>query len=366
MPGNTDPSGAPNRDGELLAAAVADTLERAGQHLVLAGDDATPLLEGARRTLAGGKRLRGLLCLASARACGASIAEVEHPAVRAAAALEVFQAAALVHDDLMDDSDTRRGEPATHRWFPSQAPRPLAPESAERFGASGAILLGDLLLTLSATALWAAVAELDRPTQRQVRDLYDAMSTEVAFGQYLDLVAAHADWDGDAGLARAWRVITAKSARYSVELPLALGARIAGAHEDAVMWLTSIGRHVGTAFQLRDDLLGVFGDPTVTGKPAGDDLAEGKRTVLVALAHQRGDATARDLLRSHLDQRGLPPARIEALREVLRQTGAVDAVEHHIAEHRTAALELLAQPPAEVGELGALSALLHAAVDRTA
>ncbi|HCX84905.1 MAG TPA: polyprenyl synthetase, partial [Micrococcales bacterium] len=258
----------------LVQHALEAALTEADRLAAAAGSETAVLMQAASRAVSGGKRLRARLCLAAAGACGAPVDTALAPAVRAAAALELFQAAALVHDDLMDASDTRRGEPAAHRWLAvAVESRPGA--DATRFGDSAAVLLGDLLLTMSATALHDAVADTEREVRRAAAAVYAEMSTEVALGQFLDLVAAHVPWHGEADLDRAWRVVRAKSARYSVELPLALGARLAGADDATTAWFTAIGSHVGTAFQLRDDLLGVFGDPEVTGKPAGDDLREG-------------------------------------------------------------------------------------------
>lgn len=287
-------------------------------------------------------------------------------AIGAAAALELFQAAALAHDDLMDDSDTRRGELSAHRWFATQAPSHADPDARRTFGASGAILVGDLLLAASATVLHRAVAHHPISIRTQVDDLYAAMSSEVALGQYLDLIAAHASWPEDSGLERAWRVITAKTARYSVELPLLLGAHLADAEDSVRDWFTRLGREVGIAFQLRDDLLGVFGSPAITGKPAGDDLREGKRTVLIALAHQRADPAARAALEADLGRANLDADSMAALAEILITTGARDGVERLIAQHSEAAQALLENPPATLQDVTELSGLVHAAIDREA
>lgn len=347
-----------------LEAAIAREVSLLASHLDLAGEDAAALVSGARRAVTGGKRLRARLCIASAEACGARVSNAESPAVCAGAALEFFQAAALAHDDLMDGSDTRRGEPASHRWFAAQAPQESGGRSAREFGASGAILVGDLLLASSATILHRGTARLSAPVRTQVDELYAAMAAEVALGQFLDLIAAYGPWPQDSGMERAWRVITAKSARYSVELPLLLGAKIAGASSGVQTWLTDVGRRVGIAFQLRDDLLGVFGDPQVTGKPAGDDLREGKRTVLVALAHQRADPTQRALLERDLGRRDLDVTLTAALQAVLIETGARDAVENLISEHGLQAQRLLDAPPVGIGDVSGLAQLLRSAIER--
>ncbi|WP_313555004.1 polyprenyl synthetase family protein [Miniimonas arenae] len=349
----------------LVQHALEAALTEADRLAAAAGSETAVLMQAASRAVSGGKRLRARLCLAAAGACGAPVDTALAPAVRAAAALELFQAAALVHDDLMDASDTRRGEPAAHRWLAvAVESRPGA--DATRFGDSAAVLLGDLLLTMSATALHDAVADTEREVRRAAAAVYAEMSTEVALGQFLDLVAAHVPWHGEADLDRAWRVVRAKSARYSVELPLALGARLAGADDATTAWFTAIGSHVGTAFQLRDDLLGVFGDPEVTGKPAGDDLREGKRTVLVALAALAGSDADREHLLGALGHPDLDAAAIAQLRALLERTGAVAQVEALIAQHTAEAHRLLEAPPTLVSDTAELEALVAAATQRSA
>ena len=355
--------------------AVAQTFTVTRSEASAGGEEGAVVVDTAQRSATGGKRLRALLCLAAELACRPGTTAHGRPgdttgdaAVAAGAALELFQAAALVHDDLMDASDTRRGAPAAHRHLENVAhPGTGDALARERFGASAALLVGDLLLTMSATALHRAVAPLAPATSVSALETYSAMATEVAVGQYLDLLASHAPWDedGDADLDRALRVIHAKTTRYSVELPLRLGGLLAGADETSLTWLSALGRDVGTAFQLRDDLLGVFGDPAVTGKPAGDDLREGKRTVLVALAYRAADESGRALLRRLLGNADLTDADIAALHEVLEGTGARADVERRIADLSAAAARTLAQPPAGVGDTALLAHLVEAAITRT-
>lgn len=344
--------------GRALEDAVSAALAGLREHLPRAGAEAAPLLEGASRATRGGKRLRARLCLAATEACGGE------PNLEVAAALELFQAAALVHDDLMDSADTRRGEPSAHRWFEENAPG--EPALRERLGQGGAILLGDLLLAWSATTLTAATAALPLERRVALTHLFGAMSAEVALGQYLDLLATLAAWDDPDALPRAWRVIESKTARYSVELPLVIGARLAGADDVVVDWLADLGHQVGVAFQLRDDVLGVFGEPAVTGKPSGDDIREGKRTVLLELAHRNATSQDRAALESATGDPDVSPAQIRLVRDVLVRSGALARVEAHIAEHAARASSLLAAPPPGVGNTTALEALVSAALDRTA
>jgi geranylgeranyl diphosphate synthase type I len=190
------------------------------------------------------------------------------------------------------------------------------------------------------------------------------MRTEVLGGQYLDVLA---DAAGDESAEAALRIDRFKTAAYTVERPLHLGAAVAGADDALVEAYRSFGTDVGTAFQLRDDLLGVFGDPAVTGKPAGDDLREGKHTLLVALALQRADATdpaAARLLRAELGT-ALAPAQIERLRGVLTDLGAVDEVEARITELSERAHATLATAPVDAVAGEQLARMARAATSRS-
>ena len=351
---------------EFLEAAMNAAVSDVADHLQGSGPEVEVLITATNRAVSGGKRLRALLCVAGAEVVGVT-PTADSAVVQAGAALELFQAAALVHDDLMDASDTRRGELAAHRWFETQHPASNAasPTQIVEFGSSSAILLGDLLLTLSSTTLHRAIDQLPPATSAAGNLLYSHMAAEVAWGQYLDLYAAHAPWNDAEVLDRALRVIRAKTARYSVELPLVLGAQLAQASPATLSWLAAIGQHVGTAFQLRDDVLGVFGDPAVTGKPAGDDLREGKRTVLVAYAAQLSTPQQRDVLLENLGQRDLSDSNIAQLCEVLRSSGARDRVEELIASETEKALDLLNAPGPEVADTSRLRRLIGAAVNRS-
>lgn len=352
----------------LVDEAVVATFGPTRHEVSASGVEGRTVVDVAERAATGGKRLRALLCLAAAEVCGSDRVVRGSAEVGAAAALELFQAAALVHDDLMDASDTRRGAPSTHRHLEAVSyPGSGDVTARERFGSSGALLVGDLLLTMSATTLHAAVLPLDGDVAAAALRTYSAMASEVAVGQYLDLLASHAPWTDDGtDLERAERVIHAKSARYSVELPLHLGGVLGGASDEQLDWLGRLGRDVGTAFQLRDDLLGVFGDPAVTGKPAGDDLREGKRTVLVALAYRAADEPDRALLRDGLGRPDLAPDEIDAIRGVLERTGALAAVESQIDQLAASTEDVLARPPHGIGDTTVLRALLESAVRRTA
>ena len=352
---------------DLLTVTLTEAVDAVALHLQHSGPEVDVLIEATRRAVSGGKRLRALLCVAGWEVAGTADT-LEPTIVKAAAALELFQAAALVHDDLMDASDTRRGDHSAHRWFETQHPAGLATDRVRvtEFGASSAVLLGDLLLTLSSTTLHAAIEHLPNKASAAGNLLYSQMSAEVAWGQYLDLYAAHAPWDDAQVLDRAFRVIQAKTARYSVELPLVLGAQLAQATPATLTWLAAIGQHVGTAFQLRDDVLGVFGDPAVTGKPAGDDLREGKRTVLVAFAAQDASASDRTYLVDNLGRRDLTAEQIDRMSGILRTTGALARVEQLIADESAQAFALLEAPPTAMAHTTRLRGLMTAAIQRSA
>ena len=336
-------------------AALAAHVSTLSDELASIAADSAPLVDAVRVMLAGGKRLRAAFCYWSWRAHGGgeamhSTAQEERDGLaardevlRVGAALELFQAAALFHDDVMDDSDTRRGHRAAHHEFAAVHEEQSWSGSARRFGESAAILLGDLTLIASEREFSAAVRTLGPATRLRAQETYDSMRTEVTVGQYLDVVAQALPWGTDARAdeARARAVIRSKSARYSVEHPIVLGAVLAGASDDQIDQCRRIGLPLGEAFQLRDDVLGVFGDPSTTGKPAGDDLREGKRTVLVARALEHSDGADRDLLLASLGNRLLEAQEIESLRAAIARSGAVAQVEGLIRELSQPALESL-------------------------
>lgn len=318
--------------------------------------------------LSGGKRFRGLFCYWGWQsvAGGAGPADPLDGAaptppsiVTAAAALEVFHAAALVHDDIMDNSDTRRGAPSAHRLFEALHRDAGWRGSASAFGTSSALLLGDLLLGWSDELFDDAGTGLPTESARAGRAEFGRMRTEVTAGQYLDILEenAWATYPESTALSRAHRVIVYKSAKYTAEAPLAIGAALGGGSPAQLAALRAFGLPLGVAYQLRDDMLGVFGDPAVTGKPAGDDLREGKRTVLVALARPRLPGPIRQLLDELLGDPALDDEQVAMIRTALVDCGAVDEVERIIAHNVTLATNALKDAPltassrAQLGEL---------------
>ena len=326
--------------------------------------DLDPLSGFSERFLSGGKRFRARFChlgWEAVRGRGDGSADAGDEAglaavVSASAALEVFHAAALVHDDLIDHSDTRRGAPSAHRVFEGQHRDSGWSGDSADYGRGTAILLGDLLLGWSDELLDEGLAGLGSfAAVRAARLEFNRMRTEVTAGQYLDILEERA-WHARAETeqrARAERVVVYKSAKYSIEAPLAIGGAIAGASRGDLEALRAFGLPLGVAFQLRDDLLGVYGDPGVTGKPAGDDLREGKRTVLVAIARERMDPTDRRRLDDLLGDPDLTEAQVADLQAAIRGAGAVDAVERLIDENTAQAMGALdaadLQPDAAAG-----------------
>lgn len=334
------------RLAELFAARRPELLDLS--------PDLGPVLEELEGFTAGGKRTRARF-LAAGAAVAPNPDSQWSAVVAAATALELFHAAALVHDDLLDRSDTRRGRPSAHRAFEALHRGSGWVGDREHFGASAAILAGDLLLMWSDDLLAEACDTVPVDRARRVREEYSRMRTEVTAGQYLDIVEELA-WTVvpvEDRARRAVRIATSKSARYSVEAPIALGALLAGAHADRVEELRRVGLPLGLAFQLRDDVLGVFGDSSVTGKPAGDDLREGKRTLLIAEVESRAEASVRSFFDERLGQVDLGAEEIERMQDLIRSTGALDAVETQIdawvAEGLAALREL--DPPDEVTAL---------------
>jgi geranylgeranyl diphosphate synthase type I len=334
VPVRNDPQPAAEPVAPDLPAQVSDALNEFVQsHLELLhamSPDLDLLGDAARSSvLGGGKRLRPTFAYWGWRTAQPAGAEHEPALLRAAASLELLQACALVHDDLMDGSDTRRGQPAAHIRFARYLTGTGWPGSAESFGRCGAILLGDLLLSWAEEMFTQAISTLSAERAGAAQQQFDLMRTEVVAGQFLDVLAqSRGAFDVDEAL----RVIRFKTSKYTVIRPLLLGAAAAGADPQLCASLQEYGDALGEAFQLRDDLLGVFGDPSETGKPAGDDLREGKRTLLVALAVRTADRRQLQLIQSGVGNPALTDNAVTELRQVLIGTGARDAVEARIAE----------------------------------
>lgn len=339
---------------DLVQKSIDHFLAGQEPQLSAISPDLLPYLQFSRSLLQGGKRFRALFCYwgwqaVTDHSAGDDSAAAEFASIiEAASALEVFHAAALVHDDIIDNSDTRRGRPSAHRHYQAMHTEHGWRGDPAEFGRSGALLLGDLLLGWSDELLDHSLRGLGSPdVAASARREFNRMRTEVTYGQYLDVLEErswHTREEGEL-LARAHRVIVYKSAKYSVEAPLAIGAAFGGASLGQLSALREFGLPLGVAYQLRDDLLGVFGDPEITGKPSGDDLREGKRTVLIALARTKLPGNSTRLLDELLGDPELTDQQVRMLQASIRESGAVDQVERIIAHNVEKARSVLTGAP---------------------
>jgi geranylgeranyl diphosphate synthase, type I len=360
---------------DAVSAEISAFLSEQSAVLDSMGPELVPVHLMANQLLCGGKRIRPAFCVwGYVAAAGIPTDEQLKPLLAAAGSLDVLHVSALVHDDLMDSSDLRRGRPAAHRQFEALHANAGWLGDSAAFGRAGAILLGDLLVMWSAQMLHGA--GVDQSTLERALPIVEAMRTEVTCGQYLDMVAqAHplrkrAPAIGslrptiELAMDDASRVVEYKAARYTVQRPCQIGAALGGGDDELYFALGAYGSPLGRAFQFRDDLLGVFGDPQVTGKPAGDDLREGKRTVLVAHAYAHAGDAGQKLLLQRLGDPALDDGGIGELQQVIVESGARDAVESMINEYYERALKALHDTEiTEEGRAG-LTALADAAVRR--
>lgn len=315
--------------GEFLGARRGEAAARGGGHRKRADEEFISRI--ADLVTRGGKRLRAGLCVLGWAGTGAA---VDDGIVGAGASLELLHACALIHDDVMDRSETRRGGVTVHRAFADRHADARWRGDAEQFGVGAAIAAGDLCLVWADRLL--RESGLPPATVERGRPVYDAMRAETIRGQYLDLVAQAAGWfDLDDALTVAW----AKTAACTTTGPLRFGGALAGAEAGLLAAYEAYGAALGLAFQLRDDLLGAFADPAETGKPSGDDLRDGKCTVLLAESYQRADAAGQRRLR-RLVGSGTPEA-VGEIRELMDGVGARVAVEDRIKGLGKQAIEAL-------------------------
>jgi geranylgeranyl diphosphate synthase type I len=365
---------------DLVQADIDAFLDEREPELTTIGDELAPFIDYSRELLRGGKRFRALFCYWGWQAVTGQDSEFDllpeesasnelAAVVRAASALEVFHAAALVHDDIMDNSDLRRGLPAAHKRFEALHTEGGWSGPGRGFGQSAALLLGDLLLGWSDELFDDGLYLIDdQRARRAARTEFNQMRTEVTMGQYLDILEERS-WNSHPELellTRAHRVIVYKSAKYSIEAPLAIGASIGGGTQEQVDALRDFGLPLGIAYQLRDDLLGVFGDPMTTGKPSGDDLREGKRTVLIALARTKLPAGVTSLLDELLGDADLSAQQVSMLQASIRDSGAVEHVERIIDHNVKLAIAALDGSPISSAARNQLVQLADTVIKRSA
>lgn len=309
-----------------------------------------------RAFLAGGKRLRPAFCYWGWRGAGGD--PDDDGVISAAAALELLHAFALIHDDIIDASDTRRGAPSLHRRHAELHRRSGLRGSPELFGTSVALLLGDLCLAWYHELLGAGGLAPHR--YREAAPVVSQQLSELVLGQYLDVA-------GEARPAQsvdgATTVIHYKTAKYTVERPLHLGGILAGASPQLLEGYSDYAMPLGEAFQLRDDVLGAFGDARMTGKPVGDDLRDRKATVLLAITRRRASGAQ---LRALDELFGDPvgDAEVARLQEIIADSGALAECERRIAERTRTAREALAALPVPAQARSVLEGLLAAATER--
>lgn len=341
---------------ELLVERVAEVtrteLTAHRQHLEDISPEAAGQIDSLTGYLEGGKLLRPRFCFwggVAALGRAPNPAEVDALA-RLGAAIELIQAAALMHDDVIDHSPVRRGRPAMHKQAEQEHRRTGLAGDPEEYGIAIAIVLGDLALSWSEQM--AAGVQGDPALVHRARREFDALRTEVMSGQYLDILHQAGGFASapDAELA-ALSVIRWKTVPYTVLRPVRIGAAFAGASDQALDALSAWAIEVGTAFQLRDDLLSVVGDQDETGKPIGGDISEGKRTVLLARTRAAAAPRGRALLDEVVGNAGADEAQIDAVHALMVSTGAVSSVAQEVRQ-RAARGRALLESAAELGELG--------------
>lgn len=369
------PSGHLTDQAGFVAAVnhrVEEFLAEKREQVTAVDPQGAPLVDALIELSRGGKKLRPVLAWIGWRAAAAE----GHPEPRSAsallnlaAALELFQAAALVHDDVIDRSDTRRAQPSVHIRFEDRHRRSGWSGDAAHFGTTGAILSGDLALAW-ASELFDLAVEAEPSNALQAGRVFRQMHTEVITGQYLDVVAEVSGPTASESEAvhRARTVLTYKSAKYSTEYPIVLGCALAGGSAELCAALAAAALPLGVAFQLRDDVLGVFGDPGITGKPVGDDLREGKRTELIAYGLHRAPEPAAAELEAMLGNPELTEEDAARIQDILTSAGALAHVEAEISR-LTARSQRTRQQLTDIGlasdVLGDFDAVAQLLVSRT-
>lgn len=306
-----------------------------------------------------GKRFRAIGAYIGWIAAGGAVSpDIPEALLDLGASLELFQASAIVHDDIIDEARIRRGLPSAHIAFMTTTPM-----GGPKFGESAAILWGDLLFAAANSYFAHASRDLDTESLRRVRQLFLTMQAEVAYGQYLDLFAESRELTRDVPpcLESAMEVTRHKTARYSVVIPILIGAAMAGGSPELLRQLEDFSTPLGIAYQLRDDDLGIFGDQELTGKPSGDDVRAGKRTAQLAVAWEMTDDAGRDYLQRYWGAPDLTPPIIANIQAIITGSGARAAVSKLMNDHldqSQAILDALDTPPEVKQQLCAFGSAL--------
>ena len=318
--------------GARVAARIDELLEREQDRWALVDADLAEPFAALRALIAGGKRLRPAFCHWGWVGAGGDPADPR--VVDAGAALELLHTFALVHDDIMDDSVRRHGIDCLHVDFAARHRQRGWHGEDRRFGDGAAILIGDLAFVYADQFLRGAPAD--------ALDVFTELRLEVNVGQYLDLLGTASR---RASVEQARTICVYKSGKYTIERPLHLGAALAGRLADLAKPFTEYGIPLGEAFQLRDDLLGAFGDGEKLGKAVGEDLREGKPTALYAITRQKATQAGIELLDRRFGHHDLTAAEVEGIQDLMDSTGARDSVERQVAELTDQALEALDRAP---------------------
>lgn len=313
-----------------IDASLQDFLARESQILLSIDSELKPIADSLTRyVINGGKRFRPLFAAAGYVGSGGII---DDSVINAISALELVHACALIHDDVMDGSDTRRGSPSIHKEYEKFHKERNLSGSSVSFGVASAILLGDLALVWANKIL--TESGISTQSYKRTSPLFDVMKVELMAGQYLDVLEQTMTSES---VERALKVATYKSGKYSIERPIHFGALLgSGANLETY---SQYGIPLGKAFQLRDDLLGVFGDSQETGKPSGDDLREGKRTALIAYAIPA--LADQKKFNSLFGKHDITPNEIADLQEMVSDSGAPAKIESLIAQFTDESLEAL-------------------------
>ncbi len=310
-------------------------------------DLAEPVREIGRLVLVGGKRLRPAFCHWGYVAAGGDPADAM--VANAGAAFELMHAFALFHDDVMDDAASRRGNPTTHTVFTGHHHTHAWAGEARRFGEGVAILVGDLAFVYADQLMADASPAAWR--------IWNELRIELNIGQVLDIVGSVRN---ERSRVKAERICRYKSGKYTIERPLHLGAVMAAPErsEELLPLLSAYGLPLGDAFQMRDDVMGAFGDAAVTGKPVGGDLREGKPTPLLARAVEAATSAQGDVL-ALVGRVDLTDEDVARVQQAIVDTGALADLERTIAAltaEAVAAIEAAPVSPEARDELVALAA----------
>lgn len=344
-------------DPGAFKARVDDALRgfvgRETDQLVAIDPELIPVAEQVEDAVADGKRLRAAFCYWGWRAAGQPDSDA---LLLAAASMELIHAAAVVHDDLIDDSPLRHGRLTAHvalRARLRQRPRTV---TAAR---SLAMLVGDLLMALAGQLF--ATSGLPAAYLARARPLWSALARELIAGECLEILRTGTAPDTESSL----KVIRYKTAKYTVEQPLLIGGVLGGAGERLRAGFSAYGLPLGEAFQLRDDLLGLFGDPARTGKASPDDLRTARPTALLAETWRAaGEAERAELRRLLARGRSLDAAGVETVRALMTRLGAPERIERMITDRVAEATDALAGLALPGSVSAALTALAGSATVR--